>query len=128
MNAPNPYAKQYQKVAAASQNMDVNPHKQIELLLDGAIHRLRLAQLCTEKDDRAGKAKAASDAAMIIDALSACLDLQQGGQLAEQLAALYAYATRRVAESNARHDAAGFAEVAGLLEDVAGAWKEIRPS
>jgi flagellar secretion chaperone FliS len=128
MTTPSQYANQYRKMAVSTQVDEANPHKLIELMLDGAIQRLRLAESSVSNGDYARKAKAASEAGAIIDALSACLDLDKGGDIAGGLAALYDYASRRLAESNVGNDAKGFAEVAALMGDVAGAWKQIRPA
>lgn len=127
MNTRNPAAA-YRTTAVETRVHEADPHKLIELMLEGAIQRLRTAEVCTASGDIPRKAKAASEAGAIVDSLSGCLDLTQGGEIAERLAALYDYASRRIVMANSENDAAGFGEVAILLDDVFAAWKAIRPA
>lgn len=127
MNPRNPAAA-YRSTAVETRVHEADPHTLITLMLEGAIQRLRTAEACIASGDVARKAKAASEAGAIVDSLSGCLDLAQGGDIAARLEALYDYASRRIATSNLHNDAAGFAEVAALLDDVHSAWKQIRPA
>jgi flagellar protein FliS len=127
MNMRNPAAA-YRSTAVETRVHEADPHKLIELMLEGAIQRLRIAEACTASGDIPRKAKAASEAGAIVDSLSGCLDLSQGGDIAERLASLYDYASRRIVTANSMNDAAGFGEVAALLDDVFSAWKAIRPT
>jgi flagellar protein FliS len=127
MNTRNPAAA-YRTTAVETRVHEADPHKLIELMFEGAIQRLRTAEACAASGDIPRKAKAASEAGAIVDSLSGCLDLSQGGDIAERLASLYDYASRRIVTANSMNDAAGFGEVAALLDDVFSAWKAIRPA
>jgi flagellar protein FliS len=118
----------YRNTAVETRVHEADPHRLIELMLEGAIQRLRTAEACIASGDLPRKAKAASEAGAIVDSLSGCLDLEQGGDIAARLEALYDYASRRIVAANAANDASGFGEVAGLLDDVFVAWKQIRPA
>ena len=113
---------------AALRVHEADPHQLIALMLEGAIQRLRMAEACIASGDLTRKAKAASEAGAIVDSLSGCLDFSQGGDIAARLEALYDYASRRIVAANAANDAEGFGEVAGLLDDVFAAWKQIKPA
>lgn len=126
MNQRNPVAA-YRNTAVETRVHEADPHTLITLMLEGAIQRLRTAEACIVSGDTTRKAKAASEAGAIVDSLSGCLDLQQGGEIAARLEALYDYASRRIVGANAANDASAFGEVANLLEDVYGAWKQIQP-
>lgn len=127
MNMRNP-ASAYRSLAAETRVHEADPHKLIELMFEGAIQRLRVAEACVASGDISRKAKAAAEAGAIVDSLSGCLNLQQGGDIAAGLETLYDYASRRIVMANAANDASGFAEVAVLLDEVAGAWRQIRPA
>lgn len=127
MNTRHPAAA-YRSTAVETRVHEADPHKLIELMLEGAIQRLRTAEACIIAGDLPRKAKAASEAGAIVDSLSGCLDLGQGGEIAARLEALYDYASRRIVAANAANDAQGFGEVAGLLDDVFSAWKQIKPA
>ena len=127
MTSRNPAAA-YRSTAVETRVHEADPHRLIELMLEGAIQRLRTAAACTESGDVVRKARAASEAGAIVASPSGCLDFAQGGEIAQRLEALYDYAARRIVAANAGNDPAGFTEVAGLLEEVHGAWKQIRPA
>ena len=61
----------------------------------------------------------------IIDSLRVSLDREQGGQIADNLSALYDYMTRRLLEANATKDADMLGEVAGLLREIKVAWDQV---
>lgn len=121
-------AAAYRSAAVQTRVHEADPHRLIELMLEGAIARLRLAEASIANGDVQRKALAAAEAGAIIDSLSGCLDFEQGGEIAQRLEALYDYAARRIVSANAGNDPQGFGEVAGLLEDVFAAWKQIRPA
>lgn len=127
MTTRNPAAA-YRSTAVETRVHEADPHQLIALMLEGAIQRLRMAEACIASGDLTRKAKAASEAGAIVDSLSGCLDFSQGGDIAVRLEALYDYASRRIVAANAANDAQAFGEVAGLLDDVFAAWKQIKPA
>ncbi len=127
MNPRHPAAA-YRSTAVETRVHEADPHTLIQLMLEGAIQRLRTAEACIASGDLTRKAKAASEAGAIIDSLSGCLDFNQGGDIAARLEALYDYASRGIVAANAANDAKGFGEVAGLIDDVHAAWKQIKPA
>ncbi|MBL8881253.1 MAG: flagellar protein FliS, partial [Phycisphaerales bacterium] len=50
-----------------------------------------------------------------------------GGELAERLHALYDYMVLRLLRANLDNDLRALEEVAALLEEIHGAWREISP-
>ena len=66
-----------------------------------------------------------SKAIGIIGGLREGLDLQQGGELAENLDRLYEYMVSRLLEANSANDADMLDEVAGLLRNVKSGWDAI---
>jgi flagellar protein FliS len=114
----------YRNTAVETRVHEADP----QLMLEGAIQRLRTAEACIASGDLPRKARAASEAGAIVDSLSGCLDFEQGGEIAARLEALYDYASRRIVAANAGNDAQAFGEVAGLLDEVFMAWKQIKPA
>lgn len=79
-----------------------------------------------EKDIE-GKANSINKAIeIILDGLSASLDLEQGGDLARSLKALYAYMVSRLIHANIHMDPTAITEVQKLLGEISGAWKEMK--
>ncbi|EEQ09425.1 hypothetical protein ymoll0001_16830 [Yersinia mollaretii ATCC 43969] len=79
--------------------------------------------------DIPGKGTALSKAIDIINnGLSAGLDVEKGGEMAENLSALYDYMSRRLLHANLHNDEQAINEVAALLENIADAWRQIGPN
>lgn len=81
------------------------------------------------RNEIAAKGKSISHAILIIDSgLKASLDKNAGGDLAQNLSALYDYMSQRLLIANLKNDIDALDEVSGLLTDLKGAWEEIRPA
>jgi flagellar protein FliS len=79
--------------------------------------------------DLGKKSVAVSKASTIItEGLRAALDLQQGGEIALQLDALYDYMNQRLMLTHVNNQVAPLEEVLGLLQELYGAWKQIAPA
>ena len=109
--------------------MSASPHQLIVMLFDGALSALLRARILMNQGDIAGKGLALSKAINIIDnGLKSGLDHQQGGEMADNLAALYDYMKRRLMQANLHNDEAAITEVVKLLENIADAWRQIGPN
>ncbi|MFC3625585.1 flagellar export chaperone FliS [Vogesella amnigena] len=103
-----------------------SPHKLILLLFDGAIQAVKQARFHMENGNVAEKGRLISKAIAIVDeGLLAALDRKAGGELADNLAALYTYCCERLFAANRNNDGAALDEVANLLGELKGAWEEI---
>jgi flagellar protein FliS len=122
--AVNAYTKVGLDVSVAS----ADPHKLILLLYQGALTAIGSAKTQMLKKDIAAKGKSISHAIMIIDeGLKASLDQNAGGELAQNLSALYDYMCQRLLIANLKNDMSALDEVLGLLTELKGAWEQIRP-
>ncbi|MEY1223772.1 flagellar export chaperone FliS [Klebsiella aerogenes] len=119
----------YTQVSLESSAMSASPHQLIVMLFDGALNALLRARILMNQGDIAGKGLALSKAINIIDnGLKSGLDHQQGGEIADNLAALYDYMKRRLMQANLHNDEAAIVEVVKLLENIADAWRQIGPN
>ena len=119
----------YAQVNLESSAMSASPHQLIVMLFDGALNALLRARILMNQGDIAGKGLALSKAINIIDnGLKSGLDHQQGGEIADNLAALYDYMKRRLMQANLHNDEAAIVEVVKLLENIADAWRQIGPN
>lgn len=122
----NPIAA-YQQIGIESDVRGADPHRLIVLLFDGAESALSKAQTQMAAQDIEGKANSISKAIeIILDGLSSSLDLNQGGELASSLRALYAYMVSRLVHANIHNDPIAISEVQKLLSEISGAWKEMK--
>jgi len=116
----------YQQIGFESEIRGASPHYLINLLFDGAQAALNTAQTQLAENDLRGKSDSITKAiAIIVDGLSASLNKNEGGELAQNLAALYDYMARRLVHANIHKDAGSIREVQGLLSEIGGAWKEM---
>ncbi|CFQ36631.1 MULTISPECIES: flagellar export chaperone FliS [Yersinia] len=119
----------YAKVGLESGVMSASPHQLIVMLFDGAQSALVRARILMSQGDIPGKGTALSKAIDIINnGLNAGLDLEKGGEMAENLSALYDYMSRRLLHANLHNDEQAINEVAALLENIADAWRQIGPN
>jgi flagellar secretion chaperone FliS len=102
-----------------------DPHKLIVMLMDGAVERIRAAQVCIERGDIAEKARLIHRAIAIIGELRGSLDLSAGGQVAANLSELYDYMCRRLLKGTVDNSIAALDEVSRLLLEVRSAWVAI---
>lgn len=127
MNAINAI-KTYSTVGVESGVTAADPHKLIAMLYQGALLAIANAKNGMLRKDTAAKGAAISKAILIIeDGLKASLDKEVGGDLAQNLAALYSYMASRLLHANINNDIAALDEVTRLLTDLKEAWDGIRP-
>ena len=122
-------ANAYAKVGLETGVVAASPHQLIVMLYEGAELAVRMAIKHMNEGDIAKKSAAITKASSIIlDGLKAALDLQQGGEIAQQLDALYDYMNQRLMLAHIKNQIAPLEEVLGLLQELHGAWKQIGPA
>lgn len=122
-------ASAYAKVGLETGVVAATPHQLIVMLYEGAQLAMRLAIKHMNEGDIAKKSAAITKASTIIqDGLRAALDLQQGGEIAQRLDALYDYMNQRLMLAHVKNQIAPLEEVLGLLQELHGAWKQIGPA
>ncbi|MGL5631681.1 MAG: flagellar export chaperone FliS [Azovibrio sp.] len=122
-------ANAYAELSAESAVRSADPHRLILLLFEGAESALSIARFQAEENNVAGRGSNISKAIDIINnGLRASLDIQQGGELASRLSALYEYMVSRLLWANMKNDLQALQEVQTLLGEIHDAWKEIKPS
>jgi flagellar protein FliS len=121
-------SRAYANVGVNTQVEGASPHKLILMLYDGLLKQVRLAKASLQKREVGPKAAAISKAMNIIDqGLRGGLNLEKGGEIAAQLAALYEYSERRLLHANLHDDIAALDEVVSLIEPLRAAWHAINP-
>ena len=124
MISPNPW-NSYRQVATQT----ATPGQLILMLYEGAIRDLERALLGFELSDPAEFNQTVNNnilkAQQILHALTASLNMQQGGDLALHLHGLYDYMNRRLFESNLKKSQDGIKEVIGHLNVLRDAWSRM---
>ncbi|QEY59169.1 flagellar export chaperone FliS [Pseudomonas sp. C27(2019)] len=117
--------RQYQSVNNQAQAIEADPHRLIQMLMEGGLTRLAQARGAMERNQTALKGELLSKAIGIVGGLRQALDVQKGGELAENLDRLYEYMTTRLMEANLKNDPAIVEEVSDLLREVKSGWDAI---
>lgn len=117
--------QQYQAVNTQAQAAAADPHRLIQMLMEGGLTRLAQARGAMERQQTALKGELIGKAIGIIGGLRQGLDLEKGGEIAGNLDSLYDYMTRRLMGANVKNDPAILEEVSGLLREVKEGWDAI---
>ena len=124
----NAYAamKQYQTVNVNAQVSEADPHRLIQMLMEGALQRIAQARGALQHGNGPLKGEQIGKATAIIGGLRDALNVNEGGELAANLDRLYAFMQQRLSEANLKNDAAMLDEVSELLREIKAGWDGIR--
>ncbi|MDH5392551.1 MAG: flagellar export chaperone FliS [Gammaproteobacteria bacterium] len=116
---------QYKQVGTKVAVDVADPHHLIQMLLDGALEKINSAKYQMLQNNIARKGEDVSKAISIIDGLVTSLDMEKGGEIAENLFSLYDYMQRKLLEANMSNNMDLLDEVAGLLNEIKAGWSAI---
>ena len=120
-------ASAYQRINVETSMHTIDQHQLVSLLLEGLLQAVATARGALARGDVPTKCSSITKAVRILEeGLSTSLDKVDGGELAENLGALYDYCMQRLILANARNDDAMMQEVMKLIEPVAQGWNEIK--
>ncbi|KGK82009.1 flagellar export chaperone FliS [Pseudomonas stutzeri] len=117
--------RQYQQVGVKAQVTEADPHRLIQMLMQGGLDRIAQARGAMEREAYAEKGVLIGKAINIIGGLRDVLDKEAGGELATNLERLYEYMTMRLFEASRHNDVSKLDEVAKLLGEVKSGWDGI---
>jgi len=113
--------KAYQETAVCTQNRG----QLVVMLYDGAINFLKKAIADMERQDYASKGIHIAKATDIILELNTVLDMDKGGQIAQNLRSLYNFMHHHLSEANLKKDVTMIQDVIKLLEELKQGWQAI---
>lgn len=116
------------KTASVQASVDMaDPHQLVVLLFDALQRHIGMAKLAMQNKDIPTKCAQIGNAIRILEeGLKAPLDLAQGGEIANNLFALYEYCVTRLVLANSRNDITALDEVWALIEPISNSWKQIK--
>ncbi|NMP32890.1 flagellar export chaperone FliS [Thalassotalea sp. M1531] len=117
--------RHYQKEATKTQLASADPYVITQMLMAGVLDSLALAKGALARNDFENKSKAISKASNIIDALRSSLDFKAGGEVCDNLNALYEYMQGRLADASVDKDTIAIDEVASLFKEIKEGWDSI---
>ncbi|MEY3007143.1 MAG: Flagellar protein FliS [Pseudomonadota bacterium] len=125
MSAAHRAASFYKQVDLESSVATADKHQLIALLFDGLISSLVAAEHQLDHNNIRAKCDSISRACRILVGLQGSLDHEKGGEIARNLADLYAYAMRRLFKANIDNDKNIIVEVRTLLSEIQEAWATV---
>jgi len=118
----------YQAVQVDAAVLGASPHELIAKLLSKAIESIGEARGYIVSNDIPNKSEHIKIAISIIsDGLRGSLNMDAGGEIAENLNALYEYMLQRLMVGHAKNDLVALDEVNTLLREVKSGWDGIKP-
>lgn len=118
-------AEVYTKVANQTAVESASAHRLIQMLLEGALSKLSLAQGMMTANEYTKSAEQISTVIAIVDSLRASLNHDAGGEIANNLHRLYDYMENRLLQANLNKDANMLVEVGKLLGEIKSGWDGI---
>ncbi len=102
-----------------------SPAKLVELLYMKAVDVLKEAEEFIEKKEFTSANEKIKRAQDIVLELNLSLDIERGGQIAQNLRALYNYMFQRLLDANIKKDVEIVREVRDMLEELLETWREV---
>ena len=116
---------QYGKMKDDTQTMYASPHQLMLMLFDGAIEAMSFNIGAIQQNDFEARGKQNTRSIAIINGMRECLDMKAGGELADNLYALYQYMTQELFRANFNNDADTIQNIQTMLKDIRGSWEKI---
>ena len=108
-----------------SRVLSAEPLELVRMLYQGAIGAVQDARYNLAEGKILERSRAISKALRILTELTAALDRERGGDLADRLAGLYDYMQKRLLDANFQQIDAPLGEVSGLLRTLSEGWAGI---
>lgn len=116
----NPYLNQYKKAQVET----ATPEQILIMLYDGAIRFLNQAKVHIQNKDIEQSHINIIKAQRIITEFMSSLDMELGGEMAQNLFNLYEYLHYRLVQANIKKDLDALEEVLGHLRSLKATWEE----
>ncbi|MDX3775252.1 flagellar export chaperone FliS [Chromatiaceae bacterium AAb-1] len=117
--------KAYKAVGIKNDLAVADPHRVIQLLMQGALENLAKAKGAIERKDLVEKSATVSKAMAIINSLQNSLDMEAGAEIAENLASLYDFMLNHLILASRENSIEKIDDVLGVLLTIKSAWDQI---
>lgn len=115
------FVHEYQKGAVNG----ASPLQLVVMLYDGALRFMEAGKFAMAQKDLEKQNHNLKKAQSIISELMACLDMQQGGEIASNLMGLYNYALAQLVEANLRDEPAKIDLAIAVFSQLRESWVEL---
>ena len=104
--------------------LTASPEQLVVMLFDGALRFSRRALMAWDNGDRGAATQSVGRVTAIINELNVTLDLEAGGEIAENLRSLYIFMVRYLTESVVENEPQKVRQVMGMLLELREAFAE----
>jgi len=104
---------------------DADPHRLVQMLLEGALGKIAVVKGLMLRKNQAKKGEIISQVISIIIGLRCSLNKEAGGEVATNLDNLYDYIERQLLQANMKNDTEILDEVSVLLKEIKSGWDAI---
>lgn len=119
-------ANAYRQVGVQSVVDGASPHMLIQMLFDALETSLNAAKGAMQRGEIEEKGRQIGKSVRILEeGLKASLDMEQGGEISQNLVSLYDYCITQITLANLRNDVALLETAQNVLAPVAQGWREM---
>lgn len=119
------YGARYRSVDVTSQVEGASPHRLISILFEELLTSIDTMLAAQRRDNQAKVMDRQSRATMMLLALETSLDYKNGGELAENLAAVYRQSRKLIQIGGRNRDSASVEQARSMISEIASAWAAI---
>ncbi len=112
-------------IATIERILEASPSRLVVMLYDEALKNLETAIAAIERGDIETRCHAVNRTIEIVYHLYLTLDLEQGGEIAQKLSAVYRFVLARLPRANVANDAEPAREAIRLLTPMRASWHEL---
>ena len=116
---------EYKQIGTKVATETADPHQLIQLLMNGFVEKVNASKYHMNNKNLAAKGENISRAIAILDGLKVSLDMEKGGEIAENLLSLYDYMQKQLLLSNVKNDTTNLDEVISLMNEIREGWNAI---
>lgn len=117
--------KAYKAVGIKDDLAVADPHRVIQLLMQGALENIAKAKGAIDRKDFAVKSATISKAMTIVSALQGSLDMEAGGEISDNLWSLYDFMINHLLLASRENSIEKLNDVLEILLTIKSAWDQI---
>ena len=116
---------QYGQIKNDAQTAYASPHQLMLMLFDGAIEAMSMTVGAIQNKNFELRSKQNTRSITIINGMRDCLDMEAGGDLANNLYSLYQYMAQELFKASFKNDADTIQNIQTMLKDIRESWEKI---
>jgi len=116
---------QYGQIKNDAQTSYASPHQLMLMLFDGAIEAMSMTVGAIQNKNFELRSKQNTRSITIINGMRDCLDMEAGGDLANNLYSLYQYMAQELFKASFKNDADTIQNIQSMLKDIRESWEKI---